>query len=45
VTAIVEAQGKILHNDHYLTDEEKCCGQRIATCVSRMDGGSLTLDL
>jgi ferredoxin-NADP reductase len=45
VTAIVDAHGKILHNDHYLTDEEKCRGERIATCVSRMDGGLLTLDL
>ena len=45
VTAVSEAIGKIMHNDHYLSDEEKQQGQRIATCVSRMDGGTLTLDL
>lgn len=45
ITAISDPRGKILHNDHYLTNEEKCRGDRIATCVSRMDGGSVTLDL
>jgi ferredoxin-NADP reductase len=45
VTAISNVQGRILHNDHYLSDDEKRCGDKIATCVSRMDGGSLTLDL
>lgn len=45
VTAVSDVQGKILHNDHYLTDAEKQQGDRIATCVSRLDGGCLTLDL
>ncbi len=45
VTVVSEAIGKIMHNDHYLTDEEKQQGNRIATCVSRMDGGTLTLDI
>lgn len=45
VTAISNVRGKVFHNDHYLTDDEKRCGDKIATCVSRMDGGSLTLDL
>jgi ferredoxin-NADP reductase len=45
ITAISDIRGKVLHNDHYLTDDEKRCDGRIATCVSRMDGGSLTLDL
>lgn len=40
-----DIRGQIVHNDHYLTDDEKRRGDRIATCVSRMDGGSLTLDL
>lgn len=45
VTAVLDVHGGMLHNDHYLSDDEKRCGNRIATCVSRMDGGSLTLDL
>ena len=36
---------KLIHNDHYLTDEEKQSGKQIATCVSRVDGGCITLDL
>lgn len=45
VTAIVDSTGNIVHNDHYLTDEEKVSGKQIAICVSRLDGGCLTLDL
>jgi len=45
ITNVLGVQGKILHNDHYLADDEKACGGKIATCVSRMDGGSVTLDL
>ncbi len=45
VTAVLGASGKIHHNDHYLDDEEKCRGDRIATCVSRLEGEILTLDL
>lgn len=45
VTAISDVRGKLLHNDHYLTDDEKRCGDKIATCVSRLEGGRLTLDL
>ena len=46
ITRITNTEGgAVHHNDHYLTDEEKKEGDRIATCVSRMDGGCLTLDL
>lgn len=45
ITNVLDVNGKMLHNDHYLSDDEKSCGNKIATCVSRMDGGSLTLDL
>lgn len=45
IRTITDVRGKIMHNDHYLTHEERQCGDKIATCVSRMDGGSLTLDL
>lgn len=37
--------GNLVHNDHYLSDEEKKAGKSIATCVSRLDGGCLTLDI
>ena len=44
ITRITNTEGgAVHHNDHYLTDEEKKEGDRIATCVSRMDGGCLTL--
>lgn len=45
VTRVVQSDTPILHNDHYLTDEEKKSGEKIATCVSRADGGCLTIDL
>lgn len=45
ITRVTNFDGTLHHNDHYLTDEEKKQCDRIATCVSRMDGGSLTLDL
>jgi ferredoxin-NADP reductase len=38
-------EGILHHNDHYLSDEEKKQCDQIATCVSRTNGGSLTLDL
>lgn len=45
ITTVLGAKGKIIHNDHYLNDEEHCRGERIATCVSRLEGDVLTLDL
>lgn len=45
ITEVLEARGRIRHNDHYLSPEEQCRGDRIATCVSRLDGDCLTLDL
>lgn len=45
ITRVVEADAPLRHNDHYLTDEEKAEGRMIAICVSRAEGGCLTLDL
>lgn len=45
VTRVIAADAPLQHNDHYLTDEEKAEGRKIAICVSRADGGCLTLDL
>ncbi|MEZ5899980.1 MAG: 2Fe-2S iron-sulfur cluster-binding protein [Hyphomicrobium sp.] len=45
VTRVVDCTTELLHNDHYLTDEEKKEGKQIAICVSRVNGGCLTLDL
>ncbi|MBK9078695.1 MAG: ferredoxin reductase [Hyphomicrobium sp.] len=37
--------GQLLHNDHTLSVNEKLTGERATTCATRLDGGSLTLDL
>lgn len=46
VTKIVSVDGAtIQHNDHYLTDDEKKENTQLTICVSRADGGCVTLDL
>ncbi|RWX81399.1 oxidoreductase [Neorhizobium lilium] len=44
-TPIVSADGTLLHADHFLTDDQKACGKTIMTCVSRLRGRELVLDL
>ncbi len=44
-TRVLVADGDLLHADHYLTDSQKSCGQTIMTCVSRLRGRELVLDL
>ena len=44
-TAVLAADGELLHNDHYLTDDEQASGHKIMPCVSRFVGAGLTLDL
>ena len=44
-TTVLNSDGELLHNDHYLTDEEKASGVKIMPCVSRFVGAGLTLDL
>ncbi len=44
-TAVAVCDGKLLHNDVYLSDEEKVSGRRVMICVSRFEGSALHLDL
>ena len=43
-TNVLSHDGKILHNDHWLTEEQKRSNNKIMPCVSRFEGKSLTLD-
>ncbi|MBL4813231.1 MAG: oxidoreductase [Rhodobacteraceae bacterium] len=43
-TAVIGYDGKFLHNDHWLTNEEKASGHKIMPCVSRFEGKTLVLD-
>lgn len=43
-TRVLGCDGKLLHNDHWLTDEQKASGAAIMPCVSRFEGKSLVLD-
>jgi ferredoxin-NADP reductase len=43
-TSVLAFDGALEHNDHWLTDAEKACGQSIMPCVSRFGGKSLVLD-
>ncbi|WP_020188190.1 PDR/VanB family oxidoreductase [Methylopila sp. 73B] len=44
-TTVVSCDGELVHNDHFLSDEEKASGTKIMTCVSRLKGRELVLDL
>lgn len=44
-TGVAACDGKLLHNDVYLTDEEKASGRKVMICVSRFEGNALHLDL
>jgi ferredoxin-NADP reductase len=44
-TAVVELDGALVHNDHFLSDEEKASGKAIMPCVSRARCHKLVLDL
>jgi ferredoxin-NADP reductase len=44
-TRIVEVDGELIHNDHFLSDADKSRGQSIMPCVSRARCRSLVLDL
>jgi ferredoxin-NADP reductase len=43
-TNVFACDGKILHNDHYLTREERSSGGKIMPCVSRFEGRELVLE-
>jgi ferredoxin len=44
-TRVVEADGELLHNDHFLSDADKAGGRSIMPCVSRARCRKLVLDL
>ena len=43
-TRVVSYDGELLHNDHFLTDEEHASGTKIMPCVSRFQGRELVLE-
>ncbi len=43
-TRVISFDGTLLHNDHYLTDDEHAGGQKVMPCVSRFEGRELVLD-
>ena len=43
-TNVVQADGNLLHRDHWLDDDEQAAGQKIMPCVSRFEGKTLVLD-
>ena len=42
---VLETDGVLLHNDHFLTDSEKASCKKIMPCVSRAKGERLVLDI
>lgn len=44
-TEVVSLDGELLHNDHFLSDEEKASGKVIMPCVSRARCRKLALNL
>jgi ferredoxin len=44
-TRVLEADGELLHHDHYLSAAEKAQGKSIMPCVSRANCKTLVLDL
>ena len=42
-TEVLACEGRILHNDDFLSDEAKASGRRIMPCVSRFEGTTLVL--
>lgn len=44
-TAVIESCGRLMHHDHFLSEDEKAAGRSIMPCVSRFEGTLLTLDL
>ncbi len=42
--AVLELDGELVHNDHWLSDEDKAAGRKIMPCVSRARCTRLVLD-
>jgi len=43
-TNVLRHEGTFVHRDHWLTDEQKACGDKIMPCVSRFEGKTLVID-
>ncbi|MHA6644944.1 PDR/VanB family oxidoreductase [Mesorhizobium sp. A623] len=43
-TSVISYDGKFVHNDHFLSEEEHRSGKKIMPCVSRFEGKSLVLE-
>ncbi|MGB7269166.1 MAG: PDR/VanB family oxidoreductase [Albidovulum sp.] len=43
-TDVIGYDGKFLHNDHWLTEDQHASGKKIMPCVSRFEGKTLVLD-
>jgi ferredoxin-NADP reductase len=43
-TDVIEADGQIVHRDHWLEPEERASNKKIMPCVSRFEGKTLVLD-
>ena len=41
---ILEVDGIVDHRDVFFSDEEKAANGKLCTCVSRVAGGSITVD-
>ena len=41
---ILEVDGIVDHRDVFFSDEEKAANRKLCTCVSRVAGGSITVD-
>ncbi|MGR1582939.1 PDR/VanB family oxidoreductase [Thalassobius sp. S69A] len=44
-TAVTSCEGRILHNDHWLSEDDRAAQQKIMPCMSRFKGTRLELDL
>jgi ferredoxin-NADP reductase len=44
-TRVMRVDGKIEHNDVWLSDAAKACNSHFMPCISRADGGTLVVDL
>jgi len=43
-TDVLACDGHVLHNDHWLTPDQRASGAKIMPCVSRFEGKTLVLD-
>lgn len=44
-TSVLASEGRLMHHDHFLSEDEKASGGSVMPCVSRFEGTLLTLDL